>query len=158
LALALVACGSRAPLAPEGGADAGPVTAAPPIDAGAAEDAGDAGAEEARYDLLLAHGRVIDPASGRDAALRVAITGGRIAKSARSIDPARAASVIDVAGLMVAPGLVDLHVHVFFGAEKNNYLSRSNLAVQADDIAPRSCTTTVVDAGSSGHRTFPIFE
>jgi dihydroorotase len=110
------------------------------------------------YDLLVAHGHVLDPASGRDGAFDVAITGGRIAKIAPAIDPAGAKVVIDAAGLLVTPGLIDLHTHVFFGEQPHNYLSDSPLAAQVDEVAPRSCTTTVVDAGSSGHRTFEDFE
>jgi dihydroorotase len=65
--------------------------------------------------------------------------------------------VIDATGLLVTPGLVDIHTHVFHGQDARGYLSRSRLAVLPDEFAPSSCTTTVVDAGSSGHRTFADF-
>ncbi|MEP7120178.1 MAG: amidohydrolase/deacetylase family metallohydrolase [Byssovorax sp.] len=110
------------------------------------------------YDLLIAHGRVLDPASGRDGSFDVAITGGRIARIAPSIDPSTAKAVIDAAGLTVTPGLIDLHTHVYAGEQANHYLSDSPLAARVDEVAPRSCTTTVVDAGSTGHRTFEAFE
>jgi len=161
LALALAACGSRAAqLGPPDGAPDAATSAAP--EAGAAHpDAGPppAAVEEApAYDLVLAHGRLIDPASGRDGAFDVAVTAGRIARIAPSIDASRAARVVDVSGLVVAPGLVDLHVHVFRGRAKDRYLAGSPLAAVVDEAAPRSCTTTVVDAGSAGHRSFAAFE
>jgi dihydroorotase len=106
------------------------------------------------FDLLIAHGRVLDPASGRDGIFDVAVAGERIVAIAPSIDPARALRVIDATGRLVIPGLVDIHTHVFFGPDAKRYLSGSPLAVLPDDFAPQSCTTTVVDAGSSGHRTF----
>jgi dihydroorotase len=115
-------------------------------------------AAEARYEVLIAHGRVLDPASGRDGIFDVAIAGGRVAKIAASIDPALATTVIDAAGLLVTPGLIDLHTHVYSGAQAHHYLSDSPLAAVVDEAAPRSCTTTVVDAGSTGHRTFEAFE
>ena len=45
---------------------------------------------------------------------------GRIAEVARNIDPAKAAKVVDVSGLYVTPGLVDIHVHVYAGTGKRN--------------------------------------
>src|SRR5215468_2661892 len=106
------------------------------------------------YDFVIAGGRVIDPAGGRDGIFDVAVAGGRIAAVAPSIDASRARAVIHAEGLLVTPGLVDIHTHVFHGPESKHYLSGSPLAVLPDDFAPSSCTTTVVDAGSSGHRTF----
>jgi dihydroorotase len=117
-----------------------------------------AAAPPSAYDLLITHGRVLDPASGRDGIFDVAITGGKIARIAAAIDPAEARRVIDAAGLIVAPGLIDLHTHVYAGEQANHYLSDSPLAARVDEVAPRSCTTTVVDAGSTGHRTFEAFE
>lgn len=158
LVMAIAACGSQA--RPVDGA--APALPAPPIvETVSAADAGpisDAGEPEPKYDLVLAHGRVLDPASGRDGLFDVAITQGRIAKIAPAIAPDRAATVIDVTGLVVTPGLVDLHVHVFHGGDKDRYLARTKLAAPVDEIAPRSCTTTAVDAGSAGHKSFPVFE
>src|SRR5262245_2986727 len=86
------------------------VAAPEPADAGAIVDAG-----PPAYDLVIAHGRVIDPASGRDGTFDVAVTGGRIADIAPAIDASRAKLIIDASGLVVSPGFVDLHTHVFFG-------------------------------------------
>jgi dihydroorotase len=109
------------------------------------------------YDAVIAHGRVLDPESGRDGIFDVAISGGRVARIAPAIDATGARLVIDAAGLLVVPGLVDLHTHVFFGHERNRYLAGTTLGVLPDELGPSSCTTTVVDAGSSGHRSFQRF-
>jgi N-acyl-D-aspartate/D-glutamate deacylase len=62
-----------------------------------------------QYDLVLANGRVMDPESGLDAVRSVGISGGRIA--AISATPLQGRAVVDVKGLVVAPGFIDLHVH-----------------------------------------------
>ena len=67
------------------------------------------GAARAEHDLVLAGGRVMDPASGLDAVVQVGITEGRI--SALSDAPLQGAETLDVTGLAVAPGFIDLHVH-----------------------------------------------
>ena len=72
---------------------------------------------QAQYDLLLKGGHVIDPRNGLDRRMDVAVTGGKIARVADSIPPAEAKRVVDVAGLYVTPGLVDIHVHVYNGAD-----------------------------------------
>ncbi len=101
---------------------------------------------------------MIDPASGRDEIADVAITKNRIAWISPSIPLVQAHHVIDAKGLLVTPGLVDLHTHLFFGPDTKHYLSDSPKAVLPDAFAPESCTTTVVDAGSAGHRTFAKFK
>ena len=58
-------------------------------------------------DLVLRGGRVVDPASGADAIADVTISEGKIAGG-----PARGAEEIDCGGLVIAPGLVDLHAHL----------------------------------------------
>src|SRR5579872_230992 len=68
------------------------------------------------YDTVLANGRVMDPASGLDAVRNVGITDGRIA--AISPNPLQGKSVVDVKGLVVAPGFIDLHSH---GQTPENY-------------------------------------
>lgn len=62
--------------------------------------------------LLIRNGRVIDPASGLDAVRDVAVGGGRVATIGDGLDAANAERVIDAEGLIVAPGLIDPHVHL----------------------------------------------
>src|SRR5689334_11489962 len=97
-----------------------------------------------RYDIVLGGGHVLDPANGIDAVMDVAISGNLIAAVQARIDPAEARRRIDVSGLYVVPGLIDLHAHVF------GYPG----ALRPDDTALVAGTTTVVDAGGSGWRTF----
>ena len=110
-----------------------------------------------KYDLLLRGGHVIDARNGINAARDVAIAGGTIAALAPRIDPIDASQSIDVSGLYVVPGLVDIHTHVYAGTgESNSYAG--DLSVYPDTFAPRTCVTTVVDAGSSGWRNFEDFK
>ncbi|MGH0031019.1 MAG: amidohydrolase family protein [Myxococcota bacterium] len=61
------------------------------------------------FDLVLAGGRVLDPASGHDGVMHVGILEGHVA--ALSTDPLAGKEVVDVSGLVVAPGFIDVHVH-----------------------------------------------
>jgi dihydroorotase len=72
--------------------------------------------EAPRYDVVIANGRVMDPASGLDAVRNVGITGGTI--RAISAAPLEGKRVIDAKGLVVAPGFIDLHQH---GQNEENY-------------------------------------
>ena len=94
------------------------------------------------YDWILRGGRVIDPASGTDEIRDVYVRDGRIAESCL---PER---VIDAAGLIITPGLIDFHAHV--------YCPGSALSVRADELL-RQGTTTVVDAGTCGCADFDTF-
>jgi dihydroorotase len=107
------------------------------------------------YDLLLTGGHVIDPKNKIDGRRDVAIKDGRIAAVAAGIPAAKALKTVNVAGLYVTPGLVDLHVHVFAGTG-TAYTGPSS--VRPDDHSFRSGVTTVVDAGSSGWRNFEEFK
>src|SRR4029453_7106570 len=109
-------------------------------------------------DLLIKGGRVIDPRNNIDAVMDVSVSGGKIAQVAANITPTPAMRVIDAKGLYVVPGLIDIHAHVFFGTEKDAYLSNADSAVQPDDHSFRSGQTTLVDAGGSGWRNFPQFK
>jgi N-acyl-D-aspartate/D-glutamate deacylase len=62
-----------------------------------------------QYDLVIANGRVMDPASGTDAVRHVGVLNGKIA--AVSATPLRGKTVVDAKGLVVAPGFIDLHSH-----------------------------------------------
>src|SRR5881296_2789867 len=69
-----------------------------------------------QYDVVLANGRVIDPESGLDSIRHVGIRGPEIA--AVSVSPLQGKTVVDVKGLVVAPGFIDLHSH---GQTPENY-------------------------------------
>jgi dihydroorotase len=107
--------------------------------------------------LLLRGGHVIDPRNAINAPRDVAIAAGRVAAVAPAISPADAAKTIDVAGLYVVPGLVDIHTHVYAGTgEKNSYAGDNS--VYPDGVTLRACVTTIADAGSSGWRNFEDFK
>ena len=109
-----------------------------------------------QYDLLLKGGHVIDPRNKINEIRDVAIRDRKIAAVAPKIDPATAFKTVDVKGLYVTPGLVDIHVHVFASTgERNSYAGERS--VYPDDFTLRSGVTTVADAGSSGWRNFPVF-
>jgi dihydroorotase len=101
------------------------------------------------FDLVIAGGRVVDPATGIDGPFDVALTDGLIAAVEPSIPAGAAARVIDASGQIVAPGLIDLHTHAFNGV--------GPYGVDADAIASRTGVTTWIDAGSVGAYTLPGF-
>jgi dihydroorotase len=101
----------------------------------------------ARYDLLLKGGHVIDPANGIDAVMDVAVSGSVVAAVGASIPASAARRVADVSGMLVTPGLIDLHCH-FFG-----YFG----ALSPDTHCLATGVTTAVDAGGAGHRNFDEF-
>src|SRR3954468_5485295 len=74
------------------------------------------------YDLLLRGGHVLDAKNHIDAVMDVAIKDGHIAKVAPSLSAGDAIKTIDVRGMYVTPGLIDLHVHVYYGTgERESY-------------------------------------
>ncbi len=113
-------------------------------------------AAQPTYDLLLKGGTVIDPKNNLNSRRDIAISGGKIAAVEASIDAAKAKKVIDVAGLYVAPGFIDLHVHVFYG-DGPSYRD-GGLSVLPDAFSFRSGVTTMVDAGTAGSKNFEIFK
>jgi dihydroorotase len=74
------------------------------------------------YDLLLRGGHVLDDKNHIDGLMDVAIKDGKIAKVAAHIPSSSALKTVDVKGLYVTPGLIDIHVHVYAGTgERNSY-------------------------------------
>ena len=65
-------------------------------------------------DLVLRGGRIIDPASGRDEAADIAFVDGKVSAIGHDL-PAGGAEIVDACGLLVVPGLIDLHTHVYWG-------------------------------------------
>ena len=62
--------------------------------------------------ILVKNGRLIDPSSGRDEIADILIEGETIKRIGRNISGVKAERVIDAAGLIVAPGLIDVHTHL----------------------------------------------
>lgn len=109
-------------------------------------------------DLLLKGGHVIDPKNNIDAILDVAISNNKIYLVAKDIAAGKAKKVVNVTGLYVTPGLIDMHVHVFLGNDLDAYIANGPTSVMPDGFTFRAGVTTVVDAGSSGWRNFPLFK
>jgi dihydroorotase len=102
------------------------------------------------YSILFKNARVLDPKNNRNSKLDVAISGKTIAIVAPDIDPSLAQSVIDASGLLLTPGLIDIHMHA--------YHTREGLSVVADHHSLRSGVTTVVDTGTAGANHFLHFK
>jgi dihydroorotase len=115
----------------------------------AAQQTAAGGQPGAMYDLLIAGGRVIDPAQRISAPRDVAIQGGKIARVAENIPRNQARQVFDVAGKLVTPGLIDMHTHV--------YKYGITLAVDGDVVGYQNGVTTVLDCGSTGATSFMGF-
>ena len=101
------------------------------------------------YDLLLKNGTLVDPAQAIHATKDVAFADGKVFALGDNLSPTEADETIDCSGLIVAPGMIDLHVHVFWGI--------SHYGIEPDPHCIAKGVTTAVDAGSAGADTFPGF-
>ncbi|MCF2499660.1 amidohydrolase/deacetylase family metallohydrolase [Dyadobacter chenhuakuii] len=108
------------------------------------------------YDLIIKGGHVIDPANNIDKVMDMAVSKGVIVKVSDKINE-RTERTIDARGLFVTPGFIDMHTHVFVGPHAGLFANGVN-SVSPDDFTFRSGVTTVVDAGTSGWRSFPLFK
>ena len=99
------------------------------------------------YDLLIKGARVVDPGAALDERCDVAFAAGKVA--ALGVVAGDAHDTRDGAGLILVPGLIDLHTHIYWGA--------TSISIDAHDVMTRSGTTTFVDAGSAGPGNFPGF-
>ena len=110
-------------------------------------------------DILLKGAHLIDPKNKIDSKMDVGIVNGRIARVANDIPIGSTKKIIDVTGFYITPGIIDMHVHVFQGTDKySTSVGNSSRSQQADAFSFRTGVTTVVDAGSSGWRNFPMFK
>lgn len=74
------------------------------------------------YDLLLVNGHLLDDKNGIDADRDLGMKDGKVVAVAAHLNPKDALKTVDVKGLYVTPGLIDLHTHVYTGTgEKNSY-------------------------------------
>jgi len=102
------------------------------------------------FDVIVRGGRVIDPSQDLDTIADVAIRGQRIAAiGADLVNLGVRGEVVDARGLLVTPGWIDLHTHVYWGG--------APLGIEADPHCVRRGVTTAVDAGTAGASTFPGF-
>jgi dihydroorotase len=116
-------------------------------------------AQTPHYDLLLKGGHVIDPANHLDAVMDVAVSKDKIVAVGKDIPLAQAGKVVNVSGLYVTPGLIDIHYHVGHGGAPLNWFAPEARVHEAPlgllaDLALQAGVTTIVDAGSAGADTF----
>lgn len=102
------------------------------------------------FDLLLSGGTVLNPASGVRQELDVGIVDGRIAAIQSKLPQETARRTLDVRGCYVTPGLIDFHVHSYWGVNPYGF--------NADPICLACGVTTAVDAGSAGPVNFLGFK
>ncbi len=101
------------------------------------------------YDLIVKNGTLVDPAQDIHAQKDIAFANGCVSTVSNDIPSSAARDVVNADGCYVTPGLIDLHVHVFYGV--------SHFGIEPDSTCLARGATTVVDAGSAGADTFPGF-
>src|SRR5215472_5122832 len=101
------------------------------------------------FDTIVKGGRVIDPKNGIDAVRDIGIRKGRVAAIAPQLESGKA-KIIDAAGLVVTPGLIDTHAHVY------EHVS-GDFGLNPDLVGVRTGVTTVVDQGGPSALTFDGF-
>ena len=110
-----------------------------------------------KYDLLLRGAHVVDARNKVSGVRDVAIAGGRIAEVSARIDPQDAVKTVDLKGLYVTPGLIDIHAHTYTGTGERRSYAGDN-SVYPDGFTFRVGVTTVADAGCAGWRNFEDFK
>jgi len=101
------------------------------------------------FDLILKGGRVLDPSQGVDRTADVGFSAGKVVKIGADLPTDATTDVRDVTGVIVVPGLIDLHTHVYWGG--------TSLGIDAEQFARTSGVTTCIDTGSSGPGNFAGF-
>ena len=100
-----------------------------------------------KFDLVIKGGEVLDPSQGLRGKRDIGMRYGRIEALETDIPVARANRVLNAAGRVVVPGLIDLHAHVF----------TSGIGIPADELVLHQGTTTAVSAGDAGASTFATY-
>ena len=101
------------------------------------------------FDLILRGGRLIDPSQKLDAVTDIAFAAGKVAMVGNALKADPATDVRDVSGLVVTPGLIDLHTHVYWGG--------TSLGIDAEAFCRACGVTTAIDTGSTGPGNFAGF-
>ncbi|HYY25760.1 MAG TPA: hypothetical protein VE689_09735, partial [Candidatus Udaeobacter sp.] len=102
------------------------------------------------FDLVLTGGTLLNPATGLHEELDVGVIGNRIAAIRSNLPRQYAKQVLDVEGCYVTPGLIDFHVHSYWGVNPYGF--------DADSLCLSTGVTTAVDAGSAGPVNFSGFK
>ena len=102
------------------------------------------------FDLLLTGGTVLNPASGQCKEVDVGVAGGLVAAIQPALPRDSAKRVLDARGCYVTPGLIDFHIHSYWGVNPYGF--------DADPVCVGSGVTTAVDAGSAGPVNFLGFK
>jgi len=108
------------------------------------------------YDTVLKGGHLIDPRNGINGVKDLAIKNGRVAEIADQIDTRNSTTVLDVTGMYITPGVIDIHTHLYYSTGIPNAWAGDN-SVNPDSFSFRTGVTAMVDAGSAGWRNFEDF-
>ena len=100
-----------------------------------------------KFELLIKGGEVFDPSQNLRAKRDIGMRFGKIEALEADIPAARANRVMNAAGRLVVPGLIDLHSHVY----------TTGIGIPADELVPYQGTTTAVSAGDAGSSTFAVY-
>jgi dihydroorotase len=109
-----------------------------------------------KCDVLLKGGHVLDPKNDINGVFDVAIENGLVVSVSSSLPIEAAGKVIDVAGLYVTPGLIDIHMHAYATPGHRNAWAGDN-SILPDGFSFRTGVTTMVDTGSAGWRNIEDF-
>jgi len=110
------------------------------------------------YTIVIKGGHVIDPKNKVDELMDVAVNDGKIVLLAKNIDGSKARQVVNAKGLYITPGLIDIHVHFFWGTDLEGTYRNGPFSLPADGFTFPAGVTTVVDAGTSGWKNFETFK
>ena len=107
-------------------------------------------------DFLLKGGHLIDPKNSIDGLMDLTIEDGKIAAIGSNIPVDQAKQIIDINGLYVTPGLIDIHAHMYATPGNRNAWA-GDQSILPDGFSFRAGVTTMVDTGSAGWRNFEDF-
>jgi len=108
------------------------------------------------FDMLLSGGHLIDPKNNLDGPMDLGLADGKVAALGRDLPTDQAKKILDVTGLYLTPGLVDIHTHMYATPGWRNAWAGDN-SILPDGFSFRSGVTTMVDTGSAGWRNFTDF-